>query len=197
MHTPDIHGVRTTTLLAWINPGCSLPPGPPAGQQAVLFQHSTNSSPLIKYGKHIAHGVLLLAAFCLIMPTAALLARHKWLFGADVRVRSQSHNDATHVVTPVVTPAVTPAVTPTLLSVTGQHRPRPGCWHITQQCLMSRFDQGKCWLRATLLVYHMSTRAHSESCLPVRPPTLPSTVCKHQHVLCCVGALAPLSPSGL
>lgn len=29
----------------------------------------------------IAHGTLMLAAFVLLMPTAVLMARHKWLFG--------------------------------------------------------------------------------------------------------------------
>jgi hypothetical protein len=29
----------------------------------------------------IAHGALMLAAFLALMPTAVLLARHKWLFG--------------------------------------------------------------------------------------------------------------------
>lgn len=34
----------------------------------------------------VAHGVMMLAAFVLLMPAAALIARHKWLFG-DKEVR--------------------------------------------------------------------------------------------------------------
>lgn len=34
----------------------------------------------------IAHGALMLAAFVLMMPTAVLMARHKWMFG-DKQVR--------------------------------------------------------------------------------------------------------------
>lgn len=39
----------------------------------------------------IAHGALMAAAFLLLMPAGALLARHKWAFGdAEVRARRQA-----------------------------------------------------------------------------------------------------------
>jgi hypothetical protein len=52
----------------------------------VLFKHSISTNVGVKYAKHIAHGALMIAAFCLIMPSAALLARHRWLFGAEPKV---------------------------------------------------------------------------------------------------------------
>lgn len=46
----------------------------------------TSGSFLEKYGGQIAHGVFMLLAFCILMPGAALLARHKWWF-TDKQVR--------------------------------------------------------------------------------------------------------------
>lgn len=42
---------------------------------------SDNGTPANQLAYRIAHGTLMLTAFVLLMPSAVLTARHKWLFG--------------------------------------------------------------------------------------------------------------------
>jgi hypothetical protein len=51
-----------------------------AGKYSDVSSASGNSA------AQVAHGALMLVAFCVLMPAGMLLARHKWLFG-DSEVR--------------------------------------------------------------------------------------------------------------
>jgi hypothetical protein len=57
-----------------------------AGGSAGSISDDSSTTARRQLAYRVAHGVLMLAAFVLLMPAAALLARHKWLFG-DKKVR--------------------------------------------------------------------------------------------------------------
>jgi hypothetical protein len=48
-----------------------------------------NAAASMQLRYRVAHGAMMLAAFVLLMPVAALIARHKWLFG-DKEVRPEA-----------------------------------------------------------------------------------------------------------
>lgn len=45
----------------------------------------------VRYAAQIAHGTLMVLAFCVFMPAGVVVARHKWLFThTEVRLRPDS-----------------------------------------------------------------------------------------------------------
>jgi hypothetical protein len=57
-----------------------------AGQHAVLNKHDATAVKS-KSIMHIAHAAAMIAAFCLFMPLAGLIARHRWMFTPKNEVR--------------------------------------------------------------------------------------------------------------
>jgi len=52
-----------------------------------VLNHYDKTAVRPKYIAHIAHGAAMAAAFCLLMPAAGLLARHRWIFTPADEVR--------------------------------------------------------------------------------------------------------------
>jgi hypothetical protein len=68
--------------------GCTSNAHPMQCTFAIAGKYSDVSSGSGMSAAQIAHGALMLVAFCALMPAGMLLARHKWLFG-DSEVRAQ------------------------------------------------------------------------------------------------------------
>lgn len=74
MRAPTAPSGNDTALMA-------APPQLPGGDAPTL-------APVLGGGRPLwvaVHGALMMAAFALLLPSGALLARHRWLFGPDAR----------------------------------------------------------------------------------------------------------------
>lgn len=55
---------------------------------------------------HIAHGAAMIGAFCLMMPLAGLIARHRWVFAPANEVRVVEQEEESRVLCVCVCDAV-------------------------------------------------------------------------------------------